>query len=356
MQSSWLLLDRQDARYTLPADLRDSDAFSARDVGWVEQMRPFITAFSQPRDLVLDPFAGFGTTLVAAALEGRRGVGVEIDASRGRKIGERLARLGLAACDVHVGDCLALASELPPVNLVLTSVPYFGCRGGLEGDNGQRYGDPHYALWLERMRLTFKALEQVLAPGGHCIVMAENLRLGAHFVPQAWDLARVLAERFVMQDERLIVYPARSSRSHEYALIARHECRALDLGVTVDVLRELSRTLELVVYGSLATFVRGGQRRPSDADVLLHPGTDVVRVVRQLEDEGFRVTRWGEPVNSTAAAPAMRSGLYLLAERLDREARLCRIDLAVAASADEFSRRVEDSDAIDGIRFVRSRA
>lgn len=42
-------------------------------------LAPLITAFSRPGDLVLDPFAGSGSTAVAAALNERRYIGIEIE-------------------------------------------------------------------------------------------------------------------------------------------------------------------------------------------------------------------------------------------------------------------------------------
>lgn len=53
-------------------------------------IREFIMLFSQPRDLVLDPWAGSGTTLRAAKDVGRRAVGIEINARHCRTAATRL--------------------------------------------------------------------------------------------------------------------------------------------------------------------------------------------------------------------------------------------------------------------------
>ena len=45
----------------------------------VKVIAPLVRAFSQPGDLVLDPFLGSGTTAVAAALAGRRYLGIELE-------------------------------------------------------------------------------------------------------------------------------------------------------------------------------------------------------------------------------------------------------------------------------------
>ncbi len=45
----------------------------------VEILTPLIRSFSKPGGLVLDPFAGAGSTAVAAALAGRRYLGIELE-------------------------------------------------------------------------------------------------------------------------------------------------------------------------------------------------------------------------------------------------------------------------------------
>src|SRR5437588_1418989 len=81
-EPSWLLLDTAEGEHRLAGELRAADPAGAVDCGWVEQMRPFLRSFSRPGATVLDPFAGFGTTLVACALEGRQGLGIEVEAGR----------------------------------------------------------------------------------------------------------------------------------------------------------------------------------------------------------------------------------------------------------------------------------
>ena len=53
-------------------------------------VQQYIETFSEPGDLVLDCFLGSGTTAIAAALEGRRFIGIEL-----RPESVRLARRNL---------------------------------------------------------------------------------------------------------------------------------------------------------------------------------------------------------------------------------------------------------------------
>lgn len=62
----------------------------------LDLMRRLVCMVTTPNGLVLDPFAGSGTTLEACALEGRRSLGVERDAQYVPLIRQRMTRQSLA--------------------------------------------------------------------------------------------------------------------------------------------------------------------------------------------------------------------------------------------------------------------
>jgi len=96
---------RANPKGKLPGDVwnefpRVCGTFKER-VGWHPCQMPLalleriVLACSNPGDVVLDPFAGSGTTLVAAARHGRRWVGVELSADYAKRAVRRIvARAG----------------------------------------------------------------------------------------------------------------------------------------------------------------------------------------------------------------------------------------------------------------------
>ncbi|AWV07287.1 DNA methyltransferase [Marilutibacter maris] len=340
--ASWFQPRTDNARWALPADIRARDGFDGRDCGWVEQMRPFVRHFSQPGQTVLDPFCGFATTLLAASIEGRHGLGYEIDPRRAGLARERLDRLGLQA-DIRDGE-LATHGEQARADLGLTSVPYFGCGWTGEPAAGQLYLEQDYAGFLRGLRRVFHSLRGVLADDGYCIAMAENIVIGGRRFSLAWDLARILDSLFVAHEERVLCYPrpvsplphavAASNRSHEYALIYQKRRETIDLQATEELLRAIEAAgFTFRLYGSLAGWREAGEpasgRPPADADLLLP--ADQARfdaLLRWLVEQGFELSLWGEPVKPPVDLQCWRDHRYLRADRRGRDGSLVRLDLA----------------------------
>jgi len=59
----------------------------------VQSLKPLISAFTKPDDVVLDPFSGSGSTLVAAHELGRQSIGIDLDPDHHRTAADRLRHL-----------------------------------------------------------------------------------------------------------------------------------------------------------------------------------------------------------------------------------------------------------------------
>jgi len=184
-------------------------------------MARLIEFFTQPGELVLDPFAGVGGTLLGAAIcrAPRRALGFELEqrwadvyrqvvAQMGSGDGQAsLADLGSAdpggargfdasGCRMVVGDAMTLLVELEPesVDFVATDPPYNPqLRQTMAGGRlAERFANRRtdyamvsdqaadiansktYAEYLERMEGVFGELRRVLRPGRYAAVIVRD--------------------------------------------------------------------------------------------------------------------------------------------------------------------------------------
>ncbi|WP_179463933.1 TRM11 family SAM-dependent methyltransferase [Janibacter alkaliphilus] len=144
-----------------------------------------------PGDRVLDPFAGYGTTLRVAQRTGRRAVGVELLAERARVAAQRAP-----GAQVITGDALRLGELVSaPVDLVLTSPPYMTATDHPEDPLAGYVGEgARYDAYLDELRGVLTDCLALLAPQGHLVVNVANIDTGDHFTPLAWDVGRMLTE------------------------------------------------------------------------------------------------------------------------------------------------------------------
>lgn len=77
----------------------------------VRLMRDLVRLFAPPNGIVLDPFAGSGTTLVAAIAEGRRGVAIERLAQYAKRASDRCAAQAIGVSFQSSKDQLALFGD-----------------------------------------------------------------------------------------------------------------------------------------------------------------------------------------------------------------------------------------------------
>ncbi len=185
---------------TAPIVLRAADLVAERpegtsdDIHFTEALAESVIWYaSQPGDLVLDPFAGYGTTVAVAERMGRRAIGIELvpehlEIARHRSGGRGRLILGDAR------DLSRLVDE--PVDLVLTSPPYMPATDHPQNPlTGYATNDGDYAVYLRELGAVFGQVAMLLRPGGQLVINAANvMATDGTVTPLASDMAGVIDE------------------------------------------------------------------------------------------------------------------------------------------------------------------
>jgi DNA modification methylase len=194
----------------------------------------FITFFTKPGQIILDPMAGTGSALVAALRTGRNGYGIELNpfySEIARQVlTEEKDRLGPKSdalhCEVITGDaaCLddiAARHEIPIIDYVLTSPPYWDmlhARGAANqkarriaedldvtySSNPRDLGNiKDYDEFIECLVQIYAHMQPFLRLGAYITIIVKNIKKGGKIYPLAWDLARCLSVTYTLKDEKI---------------------------------------------------------------------------------------------------------------------------------------------------------
>jgi DNA modification methylase len=181
-----------------PLRLRSADIPAERpagvtdDVHFTEALAKSVIAHTtRPGDLVLDPFAGYGTTLVVAQRLSRRAIGVEL---LPRHVEIARSRIGEGPRLLQ-GDARRLRELVDePIDLALTSPPYMAGVGHPENPlTGYTTRDGDYRTYLRELGSVFAQVAALLRPGGQLVVNAGNvIGWDGQVTPLAADLAEAV--------------------------------------------------------------------------------------------------------------------------------------------------------------------
>lgn len=218
-----------------------------------------ISAFLPPTgELILDPFAGSGSTVLCAHRMGKRGIGLELSPEYAKLANDRIivteedasangqppGETGSAIVRASADDLLQ--HVIPgSVDLCITSPPYWNILnqrrtadrktvrhyGNLDGDLGTI---DDYHSFLQRLQSIFRDVLTTLKPGAYCCVIVMDLRKKSRFFPFHSDLASRLEEIGYIYDDlivwnrqaeynnlRPLGYPSvfRVNKVHEFVLL-----------------------------------------------------------------------------------------------------------------------------------------
>jgi len=213
----------------------------------VQLVERIIECFLPPEGkIVLDPFCGFGSTIVAARNLGKVGIGLDINPEY---VKAAQARLGSkpGECQVIEADAIEVLNHVDEesVDLVVTSPPYWDVltrRRSADRKAVRNYGDSHddlgrirdYDDFLMALRRVFAEVLLALKPGAYCVVVVMDVRKRDRFYPLHSNLAAAMQAAGYLWDDLIIWdrrqeynnfrplgYPAvfRINKAHEYVLI-----------------------------------------------------------------------------------------------------------------------------------------
>ena len=209
------------------------------------------------QNVILDPFSGVGSTVLAAEMMGRLGIGLDISEDYTSRAKDRPplnpgpggghASQEGGARRLIEADAKELLEHVPSasVDFVVTSPPYWDILlrkrtadykairnyGESDSDLGRISG---YQEFLEALGTVFTKVLAVLKPGCYCCVIVMDLRKGSTFFPLHADLATRMQQIGFLLDDLIIWdrkreynnlrplgYPSvfRINRVHEYILI-----------------------------------------------------------------------------------------------------------------------------------------
>lgn len=194
----------------------------------------FITFFTKKEQVVFDPMAGTGSTLVAALRAGRNSYGIELNPKYANITRQSLEQeydisetnKSSLTAEIFTGDACNLASilkenKVPAIDYVITSPPYWdmlhakgaktqNARRGDESldvyysNDGDDLGNiSDYDEFLEKLIPVYVALKPFLRNRAYLTIIVKNVKKGGVIYPLAWDLAKQLGNYYALKDERI---------------------------------------------------------------------------------------------------------------------------------------------------------
>jgi len=179
--------------------------------------------------IVLDPFVGAGSTVIAAKRSGKHGIGVELypeyaDTARARCRASTLFEVSGGKATIHTDDALNLLHyvEESSVGFVVTSPPYWDIltqKRTADYKTTRAYGDlvadlgmiRDYREFLDQIKAVFVQVFCAMRARAYCCVIVMDIRKKNRFYPFHSDLADLMQEIGFVYDD-LIIW----DRRHEY--------------------------------------------------------------------------------------------------------------------------------------------
>jgi DNA modification methylase len=208
---TWLHLIRGN-KTVLPSRFRHEDVRASENM-----LEFFINEFTAKGQIIFDPFAGYGTTLLVAEEMGRIGYGIEYSKPKTDYVHGLLAHPERL---IHGDSRHLLEYDLPDFDLCLTSPPYTNEHDSENPFVDYRQKGFDYPSYLKELGNIFSQVAQKMKPIGHVVIEAANLKKQGHITTLAWDIAREVSKVLHFEGETMIGWDKYGyGYNHSYCLV-----------------------------------------------------------------------------------------------------------------------------------------
>jgi len=197
-------------------------------------IKEFIEFFTKKAEVIFDPMAGTGSTLVAALHSGRNSYGLELNPvyadiatqwiEKEKELQEQDSpklKTEIIAGDASEIQMIFKRRPIPEIDYVITSPPYWDMlhRKGAQTQKRRRENpgldlfysdDPNdlgniqeYDLFLDQLVNIYKKLKPFLRERAYITIIVKNIKKDGVIYPLAWDLAKEMSKSYTLKDEKL---------------------------------------------------------------------------------------------------------------------------------------------------------
>jgi DNA modification methylase len=178
-----------------------------------------------PGSVVLDPFMGIGSTMLASMNQGMKGVGFDLSKDFCKIAKSRIgkfqmpltSKIQILTPDIHNKDSRNISKIIQEnsVDLVVTSPPYWDILNQKRTADGKiirNYSSdtedlgniPDYEEFLADLKKVYTEVYKVMKPGARCIAVVMDIRKKDKFYPLHEDQSRIMREIGFELDEYVI--------------------------------------------------------------------------------------------------------------------------------------------------------
>jgi DNA modification methylase len=211
--------------FVMPYQLKDIPIKGDTDARYPESfVKIFLEEFTDEGDIILDPFAGYGTTLIVAQRMKRVGIGIEYEKKKCAYIQKNLKEPSIV---IH-GDSRKLSTyEIPKCDFSITSPPYMRSHDK-ENPLTSNTKSGEYKEYLQQMKNVYMQVKQIMKRNALIVLEVSNTYDNKHqMTPLAWDMAKILSEVLYFENEIIFCHKNGESFSskvnHSYCLLFRNK-------------------------------------------------------------------------------------------------------------------------------------